>query len=73
MRLRLARFAPSRLDSLTIWENHWTAIQQALAQAEGDKIEAARLLSIGKTTLYRKLRQYGDYKRRRRGPARRSA
>jgi len=49
------------------------AIQQALAQAEGDKIEAARLLSIGKTTLYRKLRQYGDYKRRRRGPSRRSA
>jgi DNA-binding NtrC family response regulator len=49
------------------------AIQQAMAQAEGDKIEAARLLSIGKTTLYRKLRQYGDYTRRRRGPARRTA
>lgn len=47
------------------------AIQQAMAQAEGDKIEAARLLSIGKTTLYRKLRQYGDYSRRRRGPTRR--
>lgn len=49
------------------------AIQQAMAQAEGDKIEAARMLSIGKTTLYRKLRQYGDYSRRRRGPARRTA
>lgn len=34
------------------------AIEDALAQAEGDKIEAARLLSIGKTTLYRKLREY---------------
>jgi DNA-binding NtrC family response regulator len=34
------------------------AIETALAQANGDKIEAARLLSIGKTTLYRKLREY---------------
>ena len=49
------------------------AIQQAMAQADGDKIKAARILSIGKTTLYRKLRQYGDYSRRRRGPKRRSA
>jgi DNA-binding NtrC family response regulator len=35
------------------------AIEDALAQAKGDKLEAARLLSIGKTTLYRKLREYG--------------
>lgn len=35
------------------------AIEDALAQANGHKIEAARLLSIGKTTLYRKLREYG--------------
>lgn len=48
------------------------AIQQAMAQADGDKVEAARILSIGKTTLYRKLRQYGTYARRRRGPARHS-
>jgi DNA-binding NtrC family response regulator len=34
------------------------AIEEALAQAEGDKMQAARLLSIGKTTLYRKLREY---------------
>jgi DNA-binding NtrC family response regulator len=34
------------------------AIEEALAQAQGNKIEAARLLSIGKTTLYRKLREY---------------
>ena len=35
------------------------AIEGALAQANGDKLKAATLLSIGKTTLYRKLRQYG--------------
>jgi DNA-binding NtrC family response regulator len=47
------------------------AIRNAMAQAEGDKIKAARLLSIGKTTLYRKLREYGHYTRRpsRRNPA----
>lgn len=38
------------------------AIENALAQANGDKIEAARLLSIGKTTLYRKLREYGGHR-----------
>jgi two-component system response regulator HydG len=31
---------------------------QALAEAEGDKQLAARLLGIGKTTLYRKLKEY---------------
>src|SRR5438270_1177014 len=42
------------------------AIRNAMAQAEGDKVKAARLLSMGKTTLYRKLREYGDHIRRRR-------
>jgi DNA-binding NtrC family response regulator len=45
------------------------AIEHALAQANGDKIEAARLLAIGKTTLYRKLREYGG----RSGPSREKA
>ncbi|HEY7679193.1 MAG TPA: sigma-54 dependent transcriptional regulator [Terriglobia bacterium] len=34
------------------------AILRALAGAGGDKLQAARLLGIGKTTLYRKLRAY---------------
>ena len=34
-------------------------ISRALHEANGDKLEAARLLGIGKTTLYRKLKQYG--------------
>jgi len=34
------------------------AIYRALRDAGGDKLAAARLLGIGKTTLYRKLKQY---------------
>jgi transcriptional regulator of acetoin/glycerol metabolism len=36
------------------------AILGAIAQLNGDKLTAARLLGIGKTTLYRKLKQYGE-------------
>jgi two-component system response regulator HydG len=35
------------------------AILTAVEQLHGDKLEAARLLGIGKTTLYRKLKEYG--------------
>jgi two-component system response regulator HydG len=34
------------------------AILRALRETAGDKMAAARLLGIGKTTLYRKLKQY---------------
>lgn len=36
------------------------AILRALAGAGGDKLRAARMLGIGKTTLYRKLRRYQE-------------
>jgi DNA-binding NtrC family response regulator len=35
------------------------AILSTLEQVKGDKLLAARLLNIGKTTLYRKLKEYG--------------
>jgi two-component system response regulator HydG len=35
------------------------AILAAISQLHGDKLMAARLLGIGKTTLYRKLKEYG--------------
>ena len=35
------------------------AILSAIEQLHGDKLLAARLLGIGKTTLYRKLKEYG--------------
>ncbi len=36
------------------------AILGAIAQLNGDKLMAARLLGVGKTTLYRKLKDYGE-------------
>ena len=33
-------------------------ILKAIAELNGDKLQAARLLGIGKTTLYRKLKDY---------------
>ena len=35
------------------------AILSTIRQLHGDKLLAARLLGIGKTTLYRKLKEYG--------------
>ena len=35
------------------------AILDAIRALKGDKLQAARLLGIGKTTLYRKLKEYG--------------
>ncbi|PYX99812.1 MAG: hypothetical protein DMG64_18555 [Acidobacteria bacterium] len=67
---RSLKFQPS-IPTLEQLERR--AIEDAMAQAEGDKVKAARLLSIGKTTLYRKLRQYGSYSRKRKGPARRGS
>jgi len=36
------------------------AVLSAIAQLEGDKLLAAKLLGIGKTTLYRKLKEYAE-------------
>jgi DNA-binding NtrC family response regulator len=36
------------------------AILGAIAQLHGDKLTAAKLLGIGKTTLYRKLKEYAE-------------
>jgi two-component system response regulator HydG len=43
--------------SIAEMEKH--AILGTIRQLNGDKLMAAKLLGIGKTTLYRKLKEYG--------------
>jgi transcriptional regulator of acetoin/glycerol metabolism len=43
--------------SIAEMEKH--AILVTIRQLKGDKLMAAKLLGIGKTTLYRKLKEYG--------------
>jgi two-component system response regulator HydG len=50
--------APSG-EVLPMAELERQAILRTIEQVHGDKLAAARLLGIGKTTLYRKLKQYG--------------
>ncbi len=49
---------PSADELLPLEELERRAIFRALRETSGDKLAAARLLGIGKTTLYRKLKQY---------------
>ena len=54
----LAMSAPSH-GIVPMAELEKQTILAALSQVNGDKMLAARLLGIGKTTLYRKLKEYG--------------
>jgi DNA-binding NtrC family response regulator len=49
---------PERNELLPLEELERRAILHTLRQTAGDKLAAARILGIGKTTLYRKLKQY---------------
>jgi two-component system response regulator HydG len=49
---------PERDELLPLEELERRAILRTLRQTGGDKLATARLLGIGKTTLYRKLKQY---------------
>jgi transcriptional regulator of acetoin/glycerol metabolism len=61
--------APMRLTAstteskiLSMAEVEKQTIMGAITRLNGDKLMAAKLLGIGKTTLYRKLKEYGtDY------------
>ena len=44
---------------ISLPESERQAISGALAATQGDRTRAARLLSIGRTTLYRKMKEYG--------------
>jgi DNA-binding NtrC family response regulator len=49
---------PERNELLPLEELERRAILRTLRETAGDKLQAARILGIGKTTLYRKLKQY---------------
>jgi DNA-binding NtrC family response regulator len=49
---------PESDELLPLEELERRAILRTLRQTSGDKLAAARILGIGKTTLYRKLKQY---------------
>ncbi len=55
---RLAAVAPEN-RILPMVELERQTILSTIAQLNGDKLMAAKLLGIGKTTLYRKLKEYG--------------
>src|SRR2546423_2186340 len=49
---------PDKNELLPLGELERRAILHTLRETSGDKLAAARILGIGKTTLYRKLKQY---------------
>jgi transcriptional regulator with PAS, ATPase and Fis domain len=49
---------PEKEELLPLKELERRAILRTLRETGGDKLAAARMLGIGKTTLYRKLKQY---------------
>lgn len=53
---------PEKGEFLPLEELERRAILSTLRETGGDKLTAARLLGIGKTTLYRKLKQYQEGK-----------
>jgi DNA-binding NtrC family response regulator len=55
----LGRTSSAKQDLTTLQALEEQAIRQALKATGGDRIRAAKLLGIGKTTIYRKLKEYG--------------
>ncbi len=58
-RIPLAGLSESPLPVLPLAEVEKRAILQAIGHTKGDRTFAAALLGIGRTTLYRKLKEYG--------------
>ncbi len=46
-------------DPISLDHYEMKCLERALAETGGDKLKAARLLQVGKSTLYRKLKRYG--------------
>ncbi len=54
--LAVSSSGPNKITPMSELERQ--TILNAIAQLNGDKLKAARMLGIGKTTLYRKLKEY---------------
>ncbi len=52
---------PQSGELLSLKEQERRSIMRAMRESGGDKLAAARLLGIGKTTLYRKLKEYDAF------------
>lgn len=50
--------APAQSGIIPLTEMEKRAIREALEYTKGDRVMAALLLGIGRTTLYRKLKEY---------------
>lgn len=59
MLYQLVRKSSSQPNLTTLQALEQQAIRQALKATGGDRARAAKLLGIGKTTIYRKLKEYG--------------
>jgi two-component system response regulator HydG len=46
-------------DPISLDHYEMKCLLRALDDVEGDKLAAARLLKVGKSTLYRKLKRFG--------------
>jgi transcriptional regulator with PAS, ATPase and Fis domain len=57
----------------TLAETERHAVVEAMLQTGGNKVAAARILRIGKTTLYRKLKQYSNASRTEKASSEREA
>ena len=60
--LGLREVGDEELDSLKISDWEKKLIQEALGRTKGNVVEAAKMLGIGRATLYRKLEEYGIQK-----------
>ena len=59
MLYRAVRKSSSRQDLANLEMLELQAIRQALQSTGGDRVRAAKMLGIGKTTIYRKIKEYG--------------
>jgi DNA-binding NtrC family response regulator len=59
-RATISVLLPADAPLPTLQQMEWVLIGEALRRCSGDKVAAANMLGIGKTTLYRKLNESAE-------------